>query len=152
LAGSMTGIEVRENGKILFRGGVLDLTGTRLLYREDGRTIFNITVNTGTGTLIDSDGNVVDPIEPSVHTILELLEGPELEKKGHFGVWFLGLFLSGITVFHMFFADELFHLRLSFRVVDPYGLEPSDWEIFGRYASWTVITVMIFVFYILGLQ
>ena len=152
LAGSMTGIEVREKDSILFRGGVLDLTGTRLLYREDGKTVFNITVNTGTGTVIDSDGNVVDPMEPSVHTILELLEGPELEKKGHFGVWFLGLFLSGITVIHILFADELFHLRLSFRVADPYGLEPSDWEIFGRYASWTVITVMIFVFYILGLQ
>lgn len=148
----MTGIEVRKNGNVLFRGGVLDLTGTRLLYREDGKTVFNITVNTGTGTVIDSDGNVVDPMEPSVHTILELLEGPELEKKGHFGVWFLGLFFSGITAISIVFADELFHLRLSFRVANAYDLEPSDWEILGRHISWTVITGMTLVLYILGLQ
>lgn len=152
LKDSMTGIEVRDKDRILFRGGVLDLSGARLLYREDGRTVLNITVNTGSGTVIDSDGNVIDPMEPSVHTVLDLLEGPELEKKGQWIVWFLGLFLSGITVIHILFADELFRFRLSFRVADAYGLEPSEWEIFGRYASWTVITVMVLIFYILGLQ
>ena len=148
----MTGIEVRDKDKIIFRGGVLDLDHTYMLYREDGRTIFNITVQTGSGTVIDSDGNVVDPHEPSIHTILELLEGPKLEKKGQWGIWFLAVFFSGITAISILFADELFHLRLSFRVADPYGLEPSDWEIFGRYTSWTVMTIMILVFYILGLQ
>ena len=148
----MTGIEVRKNGDILFRGGVLDLTGTRLLYREDGKTVFNMTVYTGSGTVIDGDGKVVDPMEPSVHTLLELLEGPKLEKKGHFGIWFLCLFFSGITVITILFADELFRFHLSFRVADAYGAEPSDWEIAGRYISWTVLTVLIFAVYIMGLQ
>lgn len=153
LKDSMTGIEVRKKDSIWFRGGVLDLGGNgRMLYREDGKTVFHFTVSTGGGTMIDSDGNVVDPMEPSVHTILDLLEGPELEKKGHFGVWFLGLFFSGITAISIVFADELFRLRLSFRVADPYGLEPSDWEILSRHISWTVITGMTLVLYILGLQ
>jgi len=153
LKDSMTGIEVRKKDSIWFRGGVLDLGGNgRMLYREDGKTVFHFTVSTGGGTMIDSDGNVIDPMEPSVHTILDLLEGPELEKKGQWGIWFLGLFFSGITVVHILFADELFRLRLSFRVADPYGLEPSDWELAGRAISWGVLTVMILVFYVLGLQ
>ena len=153
LADSMTGIEVREKGEVLFRGGVLDLSGnTRILYREDGRTVFHITVNTSSGTVYDADGNLVDPMEPSVHTILELLEGPKLEKKGQLGIWFMGLLCSAVIVVHIFFADELFRFRLSFRVADPYDLEPSDGEIFGRYASWTITTVMILVIYIMGLQ
>lgn len=153
LKDSMTGIEVRKKDSIWFRGGVLDLGGNgRMLYREDGKTVFHFTVSTGGGTMIDSDGNVVDPMEPSVHIILELLEGPELEKKGHFGVWFLGLFFSGITAISIVFADELFRLRLSFRVANAYDLEPSDWEILGRHISWTVITGMTLVLYILGLQ
>ena len=152
LAGSMTGIEVWERDCVLFRGGVLDLTGTRLLYREDGRTVFHYTVSTGSGTMIDSDGNVIDPLEPSVHTVLELLEGPELTRKGYWIAWFGCLFFSAITAVTILFADELFRFHLSFRVADAYGAEPSEWEIAGRYISWTVMTVMLFVIYIIGLQ
>ena len=76
----------------------------------------------------------------------------KLEKKGQLGIWFMGLLCSAVIVVHIFFADELFRFRLSFRVADPYDLEPSDWEIFGRYASWTITTVMILVIYIMGLQ
>ena len=150
---SMTGIEVRKKEEIIFRGGMVDMgNGGRLLFNEDGRTVFNITVSAGTGTVIDVNGNVVDPHEPQVHTILDLLEGPQLEKKGQWGIWFLCLLFSGITAVSILFADELFRLRLSFRVADPDGLEPSDWEIFGRYTSWTLITGLILVSYILGLQ
>ena len=150
---SLTGIEIREKEEILFRGGMLYLgENNRLLFSQDGNTVFNITVSAGTDTVIDVNGNLVDPHEPQAHTILDLVEGPELEKKGQWGIWFLCLLFSGITAISILFADELFRLRLSFRVADPYGLEPSDWEIFGRYISWTVLTGMILVCYILGLQ
>jgi hypothetical protein len=150
---SLTGIEVLEKEEVIFRGGVLVLgENKRLLFSQDGNTVLNITVSAGTGTVIDVNGNVVDPMEPQVHTILDLLEGPQLEKKGQWGIWLLCLLLSGITAISILFADELFHLRLSFRVADSYGLEPSDWEIFGRYTSWTLITGMILVCYILGMQ
>ena len=150
---SLTGIEVREKEEILFRGGMLYLgENNRLLFSQDGNTVFNITVSAGTDTVIDINGNLVDPHEPQVHTILDLVEGPQLEKKGQWGIWLLCLLFSGITAISILFADELFHLRLSFRVANPYDLEPSDWEIFGRYTSWTVLTIMILVCYILGLQ
>ena len=153
LKNSLTGIEVREKGEVIFRGGALVLgENNRLLFSQEGNSVFNITVSTGTDTVIDINGNVVDPHEPQVHTILDLLEGPQLEKKGQWGIWFLCLLFSGITAVSILFADELFRLRLSFRVADPYGLEPSDWEIFGRYTSWTLITGLILVCYILGLQ
>ena len=150
---SLTGIEVREKEEVIFRGGALVLgESNRLLFSQDGNTVLNITVSAGTGTVIDVNGNVVDPHEPQVHTILDLLEGPQLEKKGQWGIWFLCLLFSGIAAVSILFADELFRLRLSFRVADPDGLEPSDWEIFGRYTSWTLITGLILVCYILGLQ
>ena len=152
LKDSLTGIEVLEKGEILFRGGVVELgNGNRVLFSQEGRTILNITVSRG-GTVIDVNGNLVDPYEPQVHTILDLLEGPQLEKKGQWGIWFLCLLFSGVTAMSILYADELFHLRLSFRVANPYDLEPSDWELFGRYTGWTLITGMILVSYILGLQ
>lgn len=36
LAGQMTGVELSCGGQLLFRGGVLDLGGRRLLYNTDG--------------------------------------------------------------------------------------------------------------------
>ena len=50
------------------------------------------------------------------------------------------------------FSDELFYLSLSFRIRNPDHAEPSDWELAGRYISWTGLTVMILVLYIVGLQ
>ena len=52
----------------------------------------------------------------------------------------------------MLFADELFRWHLSFRVWNADHLEPSDWELAGRYISWTVLCVMALVLFIVGLQ
>ena len=91
-------------------------------------------------------------MELQVHNILDLVNGPELEKKGQFGIWFLCLFFSVITAVSILFADELFRFRMSFRVADAYDLEPSELEIFGRYVSWTVMIVALLALYITGLQ
>ena len=148
---SMTGVELRCGEEILFRGGVLWQSEPRLIYREDGEPEnFGISVFIN-GVHYDEDGNVIDPMEPSTSTILDLMGGPELTHKGQWLGWLGGAFVCIFTAVTILFADELFRWELAFRVYDPDQVEPSDWEITGRYISWTVLPIMAAVLFIKGL-
>ena len=157
LAEHMTGVEVREKDEILFRGGILSFGeyGNRswMMYNEDGTTA-GITAYAvmSDGTMITGDGQIIDPMKPSVYDILHLMEGPELTHKGVWFAWFAGLFISVIAAVSILFADELFRWNLVFRVRDVDLVEPSDWEIASRYIGWTLMTVIAFVAYVIGLQ
>ena len=153
LAGEMTGLEVRRGDEVIFRGGVLDYGDIRWLYNEDG-SLENLgfTAVMSDGTVIDGDGNEIDPMEPSVSTVLDLMSGPELEHKGEWYGWLCGMFLCAATAVHILFADELFRWNLSFQIRDADRAEPSDWEIAGRYIAWTVLPLMALVVFIIGLQ
>lgn len=152
----MTGIEVKDGDEIIFRGGVFQMGGTDsfwMLINEDGTNAsFVITATMSDGTVVDGDGNVVDQMEPSVSTILELMEGPELTKKGQWGAWIGGIFISIVTAISILFADELFRWNLAFQIRNVDHAEPSDWEIAGRYIGWTALTIMVLVINIIGLQ
>ena len=149
---STKGYEVRRDNEILFRGCLSRGSGISLLYKEDGEPLFEISVSADSGIITDVDGNVIDPMEPSIYTLLELVEGPELTRKGHWGVYFLGLLFSVICVASIFFADELFRFRLSFYVDDPYQVDPSDWALIGRHATWIMIALLVLTFYFTGLR
>ena len=149
--GRWTGVELRCGEEILFRGGVLWQSEPRLIYREDGEPEnFGISVFIN-GVHYDEDGNVIDPMEPSTSTILDLMGGPELTHKGQWLGWLGGAFVCIFTAVTILFADELFRWELAFRVYDPDQVEPSDWEITGRYISWTVLPIMAAVLFIKGL-
>jgi len=152
----MTGIEVKEADEILFRGGVLQLGGEDgflMMVNEDGTDFGSIvSVVMSDGTVWDWNGNPVDPLEPSVTTILSLMRGPELTHKGHWFFWFIGVFLSAVIAVSILYADELFRWNLSFRINNAEYAEPSDWEIAGRYIGWIVLTVVTLVIYITGLR
>lgn len=152
----MTGVEVRNKDEIIFRGGVFRLGGSdsiSMLVNEDGSNAsVGVTATLSDGTMVDIDGNVVDPMEPSVFTILELMGGPELVKKGEWIAWFTCVFLSIVIAVTILFADELFRWNLHFQIRNADRAEPSDWEIAGRYIGWTVIPIMILWLYILGLR
>lgn len=152
-AGQMTGVELREGDDILFRGGVLEAGGHKLMYNEDG-TIENLgfSYTTSDGKEMDADGNVIDPMEPSVYTILDLMGSPDFIHKGEWLAWFGGVIICVLNALSMLFADELFRLNLSFRIRNADDAEPSDWEMTGRYIGWTVVPVMAFVVFIMGLQ
>ena len=147
------GIEIREGDNIYFRGGVIHLSDNNfLLYNEDGsNSDIGFYYTDSNGIKMDMDGNIIDFMKPSVSTILELLNEPELTSKGEWAVWFFGLFFAIFAGVSVLFADELFLLSLSLRVRDPEYAEPSDWELIGRYISWTVFTIGAFVFFIIGL-
>ena len=153
IAKHMTGVEIRQGDKILFRGGVIEMVDSFWLYNEDG-TFESIKISyrvSGESFDRDENGNIINPVEPSASTILELTNGPQLTHKGEWAVWFLAVFFCMINAVSILFADELFrwNLRLRLRNVDQ--AEPSDWEIVGRYISWAVIMIMAFVTFVMGL-
>lgn len=149
----MTGIEVRKGSKIIFRGGILELDSFWLMVNEDGTgNMFSFTETMSDGTIVDSEGNVVDPMEPSVATIVDLVYDPELTNKGQWGAWLLGILLSVVTSVTILYADEIFRHNLSYQIQNAEGAEPSEWEITRRYISWTMLPVLTFILYIVGLR
>lgn len=154
LSAYMTGVEILKGDEIIFRGGILETGGAnsyRMLVNEDGSANFSVTVTVSNGTVMDGDGNVVDQMEPSISTILDLMEGPELTSKGQWIAWFCGIFISIMSAVSILFADELFRWNLAFQIRDVDYAEPSDWEIASRYIVWTVLPVIALVIYIKGL-
>ena len=147
------GVELRKNGKLLFRGAVLtgQASGFHLI-DENGDMRITMTVTMSDGTQIDGDGNIVDPWEPSVYNILELMGEPELTKKGEWPAFFLAAFVSAFTVISILFAEELFRLGLIGRVRDWDQVEPSDFEVAGRYIGWTILPIGILTLYLMGLH
>lgn len=148
----MTGIELRCGGEIVFRGGVVNSGDWRMLYNEDGSfdLLRSITATMSDGTVVDENGNRID--QPSVSTILDLMDGPALTHKGTWLGWFGGVLICVITALTMLFADELFRWNASFLVRNAEEAEPSDWEIAGRYITWTVLPIGALVLFILGLR
>ncbi len=142
----MTGIEVRCGDDILFRGAV---TSYGWLYNEDGSTYYpQITISTSN----EPKKEVTTNVEPSVLTIYQLLNDPELTHKGIARAWFIGAFVCIANTMFILFADELFRWQLRFRIDDVYSVEPSDWEITRRYIAWTFFMIAALLIYILGLQ
>lgn len=152
LKDSLIGVEIRRGDRILFRGGMLE-GDSRWLYNEDGSPEGSgfLTV-TNTGIMTDENGNIIDPMEPPVSVLLDLLTGPELTNQGNWSMWLLGVFACAATGFTILFADELFRWKLSFLIQNADGAQPSDWEIMGRYGAWTVLPVLALLLFVLGLQ
>lgn len=150
---STTGIELRCGDKIVFRGGVEKSGDWRFLYNEDGSfETIRITATMSDGTVVDEHGNPIDPMEPSISTILDLMDGPALTHKGAWIGWFGGVLICAFAVISILFADELFRWNASFLVRDADKAEPSDWEITSRYITWTALPVIALVVFILGLR
>ncbi|MCI9079114.1 MAG: hypothetical protein HFH68_09375 [Lachnospiraceae bacterium] len=152
---AMTGVELRCGEEIIFRGGVLDDGNYHFLYNEDGNLedigeVFSVTVSNG--IVMDENGNIIDQMEPSVSSLLDLMAGPNLAHKGNWFAWFGGVFFCVATAISILFADELFHLRLAFSIRDAGQAEPSDWEIAGRYITWTLLPGIAMVLFIMGIQ
>ena len=148
----MTGVEILDNGEFFFRGGYWPSTDGFVLFNEEGGIMMDIYAYTADGTTYDSDGNIVDPMEPTAVDILELVNGPELTSKGQWQAWFGAVFCSVLIAASILYCDELFYLSLSFRIRNAEYAEPSDWDMASRYISWTGLTVMTLVLYIIGLR
>lgn len=151
-ASAMTGIEIRHDGAIFFRGGVLESSFGRFLYNEDGSAYVVVRATSSNGSVTDEDGNGIDSMTPSVWTIYGLLNEPELTHKGNGVFWFLGALVCGVNALYIFFAEELFYFKMSFRVRDAELAEPSEWEIATRYIGWTGMVLAALIIFVVGLQ
>ena len=146
------GIEMKEGDEIIFRGSVRRMDDFLMMTNEDGTLAgFSITATMSDGVTYDENGNRIDPVKPSVATVYDLMNEPELTKRGAWIAWVLGVVFSLLTAASMVFADELFRWNLAFQIRNVEHAEPSDWEIASRYLSWTVLTVLVLGFYIGGL-
>lgn len=149
-------IEFYCSDELLFRGGAIKNSGYWWLYHEDGTMAnFKITYSSGNGmSEIETDayGKPVDEIEPDIFTILDLTTEPEITHKGDWGIWFYGVVICMFTLPLVLFPDELFRWNLRFRIRDVETAEPSEWEMMGRYISWTVMPIFALIMFILGLQ
>ena len=149
----MTGVEIREGEKLVFRGGFWQSGEDYWLRRQDGSMDLSVGVFvTGDGVMRDANGNAVDPLEPALSDILRLVYGPELTHKGSWLAWFGAVFISLLNTGSILYADELFRWNLSFQIQNAETTVPSEWEMMKRYLSWTVLTIMLLVIYIVGLR
>ena len=149
----VTGVELREGEEILFRGAVLDMDDFYWLYSEDGTdNNIGITYVTSDGIERDENGNPIDTMKPTASNILKIMNNPELTHKGDGLAWFAAVLICIMNAASILFADELFHLSLSFRIRYAGDAEPSEWEIIGRYIGWTGMTIVILIIFITGLQ
>lgn len=150
----LTGIELREKEQIFFRGAVADFGEHLFIYNEDG-TLFDglIMIEADSDSIMtDESGKLLDPIVPSVYTIINLMKGPELIHKGNVMGWFSGIFICILTTISILFADELFRWNLSFQIQNAEYAEPSDWQIGCRYVTWTILPMLALALFVIGLQ
>lgn len=153
LAEGMTGIEICNDDKLLFRGGILDVGDSYWLYNEDGTLDnFGFSFVTSNGIEGSENGNVIDRMEPSASTIYELMNNPKLTHKGETLAWFGAVFICILNAFTILFADELFRWNMSFQIRNAENVEPSDWEIAQRYIIWSAMAIMALVVFIMGIQ
>lgn len=151
--GNMQGIEVRCGEEILFRGGMMELGQGRWLSSEDGsQENMDITVGITGGVILDEQGNEIDPMEPSVSALIDILTDPALTHKGEWVMWIAGMVLCCAEGISILFVDELFRWKLSFHVRHTQDQEPSDWELVGRVIAWAAIPLMALIVFLTGLQ
>lgn len=148
----LTGVEIREADNILFRGGYTE--DLFLFIQENGEPDpdrFHITYSVN-GVERDANGNVVDPHEPNLSTIIRFSQLPEADAhRGNLLFWVLGLVCAGLAAVFIRFDDAIFRFNLSFRVKYPEDAEPSDWELLSRIFGWLLFIVLAFVSFIAGL-
>lgn len=149
----MRGVALYDGETLLFRGGFWPSGEFTQLYRADGSPDLQMGLYAvENGVWKDADGNVVDPMKPDAANILRIALAPELTHKGDWLVWFGAVCISLLNAATILYADELFRWNLSFQIQNAEKAEPSEWEMLSRYLGWTVLTILAFVVYILGLK
>ena len=143
----LIGIEIRKDDSVWFRGAYLPYSYPSYywLVDENGKsdTSGSTTIVVGTST------PPPDPA-PTPKNILSMADGPEVSRRGSTEFILLGLLVSAVCLVTLLFEDQLFRWNLSFQIQDPDRAEPSDWELFSRWAGWVVLTGVALLCFTLG--
>lgn len=143
----LTGVELLLGDEVIFRGGMTDFEGRVLAYGQEGGQEDSAEDDIG----IDDYG-YQNSVEPTTATILKLMRDPALTHKGAWWGWVAGVFCCVVTAISILFADELFRAQVSLQIRNVENIQPSDWEIFGRYATWIIFFFMALLAFFMGLQ
>lgn len=135
---ALSGVEIRQGDRVLFRGSYLNSGSTFLAFDETGEW--------ATSSMLASDSGL------SAKDILQIALAPQIVQRGHIEGFLLGLLLCVACAVSIVYADELFRFHLAFQIRDPENAEPSDWELFGRSLSWVVLTVLSLILFVFGLN
>lgn len=153
----LVGVEVWEGDTLLYRGAYHDVdlgfSSTFYLVDTEGEIAYGdekvgAKVETGFGEL----HTYIDKEEPGPYTILKISRAPGVVRRGHFGMYVLGVFLCILNAISVLYADAFFRWNLRFRISNVEDAEPSEWELFSRWIGWFVLTVCALVIFILGLN
>lgn len=153
-AEGFVGIEIRDKGKILFRGGVRALQDYCFFIHSDGSSDFlSIYEDEVSGVAYNAEtGEVYDRMAPTLRDIYALLTNPPLTHKGEGMAWLAGVVMCIVNAVTLLFADELFYWKMSFLVRNAQGAEPSDWALGQRFIGWAALGILALVVFVLGLQ
>lgn len=153
-AKGFVGIEIRDKGKLLFRGGVRGLQDSCFFIHSDGSSDFlSIYEDEVTGVAYNAEtGEVYDRMAPTLRDIYALLTNPPLTHKGEGMAWLAGVVICIVNAVTLLFADELFYWKMSFLVRNAQGAEPSDWALGQRFIGWAALGILALVVFVLGLQ
>lgn len=134
-----TGVEIQRDGRVWFRGAYSSPDSLFWLLDEEG----NVQSVSPAPFPVQSKP---DPA-PSPGDILSFANGPKIHRRGNGLFLLLGLFSNAVCALSLLFEDQLFRWQLSFRVADPGSAEPSEWEMFNRWAGWIVLTAVALLVY-----
>ncbi len=151
-----TGIEIRREDEVLFRGGYYFRgsyyggDSSLALYKEDGEWLvewggFGVGTTTSGTTWYDEDGRELSAYElrePDLSTLVELSSGPKLTHRGNFGYYLLGTLLAALNIFQICCPGVMFRLSLLGHVRNIDSAEPSEWYIFMERVEWAILTAL----------
>lgn len=149
------GIEIRDKGKVVFRGGVQKLQDHYFFIHSDGSSdLHNLYYEDAvTGVVYNAEtGEVYDRMAPTIRDIYALLTTPPLSHKGEGMAWLAGVVICIVNAATLLFADELFHWKMTFLLRNAEGAEPSDWQLGQRFIGWAALGILALVVFVLGLQ
>lgn len=132
---ALRGVELHCGGEEMFRGAYLtSAMPVFLLFNEDGTRFGSWSENLSGA--------------PAPELILELALSPDTESHGEFTFFIFGVLICVFNALSILYADEQFRFAMRLHIRNPDDAEPSDWELFGRWLAWIVVTGLALVFFI----
>lgn len=152
----LMGVELTNNNEVIFRGSVFHETindGEEYFYVFDEKgSVIELGGYYETNHIVkDANGDLIGPTEPSITEVLHLIIAPQLRNKGNRDMWFVGTFIVILNIISIYFAENLFRFDMSLKTRSAQNVEPSELVIMGRYISWSILTLMAIVVYVVGL-
>lgn len=74
-----------------------------------------------------------------------------MTSRADWTLYFCALLLAAFNAASILCAEEFFTWSMSFRVADPEGMEPSEWELFTRHVGWAVFLLFEGIFLLAGI-